>query len=139
MNELDQCPCLALRKASRLITQRYDAELEGVGVKITQLPVLMAAGRGLPITRLAETLVMDRTTLTRNLQPLRRAGFVRVGKGADRRARVVTLTAKGEDALRRALPIWREAQKKMVVRIGRLRYGALMENLRATVTAARDK
>jgi DNA-binding MarR family transcriptional regulator len=64
----------------------------------------------LPTTRLADLLGLERTTLTRNLRPLIRDGFVRVDEGEDRRVRKVAITPAGEEAARRAYPFWKKAQ-----------------------------
>ena len=136
---LTSCTCQNLRQTTRVVTQYYEQALEPTGLKITQLPVLAAAATMGPVTmsELAESLVMDRTTLTRNLQPLERAGLVRITPGEDKRARMVTATHKGMNALDKALPLWKEAQNGMVEALGRFHWGVLMDNLRATVDAAR--
>jgi DNA-binding MarR family transcriptional regulator len=60
---------------------------------------------------LAEALVMDRTTLTRNLRPLAKQGWLSLRSSAkDGRSRVVTLTTAGEKALETAFPLWKRAQ-----------------------------
>ena len=74
------------------------------------LTVLALAGP-LPMSRVADRLGMERTTLTRNLRPLLRQGLVTLGDGDDRRVRMLTLTAKGRRAAVTALPHWREAQR----------------------------
>jgi len=136
---LSSCTCQSLRQASRVVTQYYEQALEPTGLKITQLPVLAAAATmgPIPMSQLAEALVMDRTTLTRNLQPLERAKLVTVAPGEDRRARMVSATPKGLDALDAALPLWKQAQSDMVETLGRFKWGVLMDNLRATVDATR--
>ena len=136
---LSSCTCQNLRQATRVVTQHYEQVLEPIGLKITQLPVLAAATAmgPIPMSQLAEALVMDRTTLTRNLQPLERAGLVQVAPGDDRRARMVSATPEGLDALEAALPLWRQAQSGMVEALGRFKWGVLMDNLRQTVDAAR--
>lgn len=136
---LSSCTCQNLRQATRVVTQYYEQVLEPTGLKITQVPVLAAAATmgPIPMSQLAEALVMDRTTLTRNLQPLERAGLVKVAPGADRRARMVSATKAGMDALDAALPLWKQAQADMVESLGRFKWGVLMDNLRATVDATR--
>lgn len=136
---LSSCTCQNLRQTTRVVTQYYEQALEPTGLKITQLPVLAAAATmgPVPMSQLADALVMDRTTLTRNLQPLERAGLVKVLPGEDKRARMVSATSKGLDALDRALPLWKRAQGDMVEALGRFHWGVLMDNLRATVDAAR--
>ncbi len=134
------CTCQNLRQAARTVTRHYEQALEPVGLKITQLPVLAAAAALGPIamSRLADELVMDRTTLTRNLQPLERAGLVQVAPGADRRARLVSATGQGLQALDAALPLWQQAQSDMVEALGRFKWGVLMDNLRQTVDTVRN-
>ena len=136
---LSSCTCQNLRQATRVVTQHYEQALEPIGLKITQLPVLAAAAAmgPIPMSRLAAELVMDRTTLTHNLQPLERAGLVKVAPGDDRRARMVSATGKGVEALDAALPLWKRAQSGMVEALGRFKWGVLMDNLRLTVDAAR--
>ncbi len=141
LDDLDNCTCQNLRQATRVVTQFYETALDPTGLKITQLPVLAAAATHGPVlmSHLADVLVMDRTTLTRNLQPLLRAGLVAIDKGDDKRARLVTATDKGVKVLKEALPIWRSVQAEMVDALGRFQWGVLMDNLRATVAAARDR
>ncbi len=114
------CTCAQLRRASRVLTQIYDRALEPLDLKITQYSLLVniARAEGATVTKLAERLVMDRTTLTRNLKPLERAGLVRVGSGADRRSRSIATTPAGRRLLERAIPHWREAEKRVRATIG---------------------
>ena len=65
----------------------------------------------IPTTRLADFQGLERTTLTRNLGPLIRDGFVRIDEGEDRRVRKVAITPAGEEAARRAFPFWKKAQE----------------------------
>jgi len=127
------CVCFALRKAARAVSQRYDATLEASGLKATQLSLLavLAVSGETTITRLAHDLVMDRTTLTRNLKPLERDGLIAVAPGHDRRTRVVALSPRGREALARALPLWRLAQSRMLARIGDDRWARLAADLAA--------
>ena len=134
----ENCTCFNLRKAARAVTQAYDAALQPVGLKATQYSVLAAAAAIGPLTvgKLADRLVMDRTTLTRNLNPLERDGLVRIEEGEDRRARLVTVTPAGRRLLARAQPLWRSAQERMVDRLGRRQWSELLSGLDASVAAA---
>ena len=116
--EAQVCVCYNTRKTARAITRLYDDMLRPTGLRATQLTVLMVVdAMGDPsITELAEQLVMDRTTLARDLRPMEAAGWVTVTPGEDRRTRIVRLTSAGSSALRDALPLWREAQASMVDR-----------------------
>ena len=106
------CVCLGMRRAARAITQHYDRLLRPTGLRVTQFSVLatLAALGPMPINRLASRLGLDRTTLTRNLQPIEANGWVSVTEDDDRRVRTVAITARGRTAVRGALPAWREAQ-----------------------------
>jgi DNA-binding MarR family transcriptional regulator len=115
------CTCALLRRTTRRLTQAYDQALRPTGLRVTQYSLLatLAGAGGLSITELAALMVMDRTTLTRNLRPLERAGWVRVGAGGDQRSRAVALTAAGRGAFERALPLWQEAERAFRRRMGR--------------------
>lgn len=125
------CLAFAVRKAARVMTQIYDAALAPSGLKSTQFTVLNAVSVAddVGISRLAEMLVMDRTTLTRNLKPLVREGLVETGPGRDRRSRFVRLTARGRDRLEEALPLWRRAQEQARKRLGTSRVERLRRDL----------
>jgi len=108
------CTCLRLRKASRRVSQIYDQHLEPFGLTVTQYGVLghLVTFNGISIGELAEKLVMDPTTLTRNLRPLQRQGLLAVKTDRrDRRARSLELTANGRKVFERAKPGWARAQE----------------------------
>jgi DNA-binding MarR family transcriptional regulator len=83
------------------------------------------------ITALAATAMLDRTALSRNLDPLVARGLVRIAPGRDARTREATLTAKGEGALRAAEPHWQRAQARVRKQLGSARLGALIATLGA--------
>ena len=129
------CACFNLRKASRRVTQLYDEILQPSGLLATQFTLLVAIALAgsVTITHLAEELVMDRTTLTRNLKPLERQGLIEIAPGQDQRTRVVTLTASGREALVKAIPLWEQAQASVVEGLGQNRWSTLLSNLSDTV------
>ena len=97
------CNCLAIRQASRHVTQFYDQFLSASGLRTTQYAILSRLQHSgpMPINALAAALVMDRTTLGRNILPLERDGLIEIGASpADRRRREVRLTAAGAARLR---------------------------------------
>ncbi len=133
--EPTNCTCFNLRKAARAVTQMYDQALKPTGLRATQLSLLVSVEHSGPrgMSELAEQLVMDRTTLTRNLKPLLNQGLLESVAGADRRRRPVAITTKGRAALATALPYWREAQVRMAGSLGRARWRRLLGDLRDTV------
>ncbi len=129
------CACFNLRKATRMVTQLYDEALKPAGIRATQFMVLAATRSAGPISvnRLADRIVMDRTTLTRNLKPLEREGLIAVQPGDDLRVREVSLTAKGRKTLDRAYPLWKRVQARLREQLGDSRVDRLLVDLQATV------
>jgi len=112
----EQCLCTKFRQASRALTQHYDDAIAETGIRSTQFTLLIALAQAplVPLTKLAEVLVMDRTTLTRNLTPLVREGLVEEHSAEDRRVRAFALSARGKKVLEQAMPGWRKAQAHML-------------------------
>ncbi len=132
------CVGFNLRKASRAVGQVYDSMLAPVGLKGTQFSLLMAvsiAGQ-VPVGRLADTLVMERTTLTRNLRPLVSRGFLEMIAGQDRRVRLIRLTSAGHDILDQAYPLWHDAQAAILSGIGEKTRDQVLKNLNSVSEAA---
>ncbi len=135
------CVCYNTRKVARAVTRMYDDALRPCGVRATQLTLLMVIdAMGEPtISALAEQLVMDRTTLARDLRPLEAAGWIAVVPGDDRRTRIVRLTTSGGDTLRKALPLWRAAQAALIERgLGVGAWASLRADLEHLVTLAQS-
>jgi DNA-binding MarR family transcriptional regulator len=126
IREVSGCTCLRARRIARQLTQAYDGALESVGLTVNQFGLLaklygaMQAGRpGLSIGALADRVGMHPTTLNRDLKPLRAQGLVGdLVDTSDRRVRLVIVTRKGVAKLRRAIPLWRRAQKRLEQELG---------------------
>ena len=139
-NVANTCTCFNLRKATRVLTQIFDEQLKPSGLLITQFTILVAiaqVGSG-TINDLADRLVMDRTTLTRNLKPLEREGLITIQPGEDRRLRIISLTLKGRNALAAALPLWEQAQASVIDGLGEQQWSLLLKALSDTVSLAHD-
>lgn len=124
------CTCARLRSLSRRITAVYNRALAPSGMRVTQYSLLSTVRRGGPvsISRLAESMDMDRTTLTRNLRPLLAAGWLRMQDDPDdARVRRVALTSKGESHLAEARTYWRRAQDEVASTIEPTDLGQLHE------------
>jgi DNA-binding MarR family transcriptional regulator len=128
------CACNQLRRATRGVTQLYEAAMTASGLKVTQLPILVGLGSegDLSVTRLAGALSLDRTTLTRNLRVLEERGLIRtVEHEDDARVRMVSLTPEGSRVLAGALVRWEKVQIEVEARFGRSRLQALYDELTA--------
>lgn len=133
------CAGFNLRKASRAVSQLYDEILRPTGIRGTQyslLVVLKMCG-SVSVTQLAEHTVIDRTTLTRNLEVMEKQGLVTIAPGGDRRTRMVTITKAGAAVLSKAYPLWQQAQTKIVEAMGGERLKALMADLSVLIEVSK--
>jgi DNA-binding MarR family transcriptional regulator len=133
-----ECNCLAVRQAARHITQFYDQVLAPSGLRATQFAILSRLRRRgpMPINALAALLVMDRTTLGRNILPLERDGLIEVAPSqADRRRHELRLTEAGIARHRAAVEHWEAAQQRFDKVFGDERAAALRDLLHEVVTS----
>jgi DNA-binding MarR family transcriptional regulator len=114
------CGSFNLRKTARAVTRLYDMALQKSGMRSTQFAILVGIAKDQPVSIgvLANTLVMDSTTLTRSLRPLQKEGLVTLSDRAAMRQRFLKITAKGTRALASILPAWRKAQEQFVATVG---------------------
>jgi len=136
--DAEDCNCSAVRAAARHMTQLYDQCLAPVGLRTTQYAILVRLERNGPLTinALASDLVMDRSTLARNVQPLVRDGLIAIETSAsDRRAKVLRLTKAGETRLQAALAAWSLAQHRFESSFGRERSAELRGLMRAVAAS----
>jgi len=130
------CNCFALRSAARHVSQFYDQFLAPAGLRTSQFSILAKLNQLGPMTinALAENMVMDRTTLGRNILPLERDGLISIApSAADRRAKELRLTKAGEKRLQQALRAWEQAQARFEATFGGKRAAELRTMLRAVV------
>ena len=134
------CACFNLRRAARAVTRLYDEILGRGGLRSTQFVALVAIRmEGAPtLPRLARALGVDRSTLTRNLRPLAKAGLVQISTGPGAKTATTRLTAKGEKALARCLPLWQEAQNRFEARVGSEEWHSLLGGLASVSAGASD-
>jgi DNA-binding MarR family transcriptional regulator len=134
--DIHRCACTILRQAARVATQHFDTALAASGLRISQLSVLTTLSYVGPktIKELAAVMVLDRTTLGRNLRPLQRDGFIAIEAGKDdRRTRKLVLTKKGSTVALKAMDSWGDAQTSFENAIGLDNAIALSKLLRQVV------
>jgi len=134
----EPCNCQAIRAAARHVTQFYDHCLAPSGLRTSQFTILAKLRRNGPLTinALADDMVMDRTTLGRNVLPLERDGLISIEASAgDRRAKELALTKAGAKRLRAAAKLWFAAQAQFDDAFGAKR-AADLRALMATVVAS---
>lgn len=106
----DACLCMHVQRAARALARHFDEAFRPLNLTNGQFSLLMSLNRPKAVLMgsVAQSLAMDRTTLTAALKPLLRRKLIRITADAtDRRARLIALTAGGRKLLARAVPIWR--------------------------------
>jgi DNA-binding MarR family transcriptional regulator len=114
------CSSFKLRQLSRRVSQHFDQIVGAAGLKTTQYSLLSHVMRLEPVRPgdLATEMEMDASTLTRNLQPLVKLGWLEIGPGDDGRSRFVTLTDAGHEKRAEAQREWRRAQLAFNAQMG---------------------
>ncbi|WP_250452821.1 MarR family winged helix-turn-helix transcriptional regulator [Caballeronia sp. ATUFL_M2_KS44] len=126
------CNCFAIRQAARYVSQLYERHMSVVGITSAQFTLIASIDRkpGVQMAELAESMVMDRTTLVRALKPLQRDGIVEMEQQSpNSRAVGLTLTAAGKAMLAQGVQQWRAAQAEFEAKVGEKRAKALRKSL----------
>ena len=120
MKKPSGCTNLQLRQLMRRVAQHYDAEVGKTGLKGTQYSLLSYVVKLGPIRpgELAQAMMVDASTLTRNLKPLIDAGWVTLTAGSDGRSRLVNVTDTGRDKRAEAQRHWKIAQEQLNALLG---------------------
>lgn len=136
LESAESCAYFHTRRATRALAAHYDRALAPYGLRGTQFTLLSAIALHETATtgQLAGTIGADRTTLTRNLAVLKRAAYIDITDGTDRRERMHSLTETGVSKLAAAAPAWRKAQAELTAAIGPETLDALL-NATTAITA----
>ncbi|PDT21256.1 MarR family winged helix-turn-helix transcriptional regulator [Rhizobium hidalgonense] len=115
------CYALAARQNARYLSRLYDTHLAPAGLSVSQFSILslLEAYDTLKITKLAEMLIMERTTLVRALKPLQAAGWVVAGRPESGRSFDVALSRSGLEKVAEAVPLWKSAQAAFEQDVGK--------------------
>lgn len=126
-----RCCCFNMRMVMRAVTQFFDRHLEPADIRSTQFTLLVALSsmNAKTLTEIAENLVMDRTTLTRNLKPLEKLELIATIQPIDKRSKAYVLTDKGNALVLKSIPLWEEAQKSMIDALGVEKYNNIIKEL----------
>lgn len=113
------CTGARLRRLTRRVTAFYEHHMRETGLKLSQYSLLAQVSE-VPqsLTALADRMEIDRTTLTRSLQPLLDLGLVGESSGTDARRRLFVLTAQGLRVRTAARKQWRQAQAALEQHLG---------------------
>jgi len=129
---IGNCACGNLRKTTRIMSQFYDKNLQSTGLRGTQFILLadISVNENISVNELADMLLMDQTTVTRNIEILRKKGYINVRKGDDdSRRKCISLSESGEEKLNESIPLWRNAQEQIEQGLGAERLEELLKTL----------
>lgn len=117
---MEECINFNMRKANRVLNSIYDGHLQPCGLKGGQFTILRVINRMKTTTNseLQELMLIDQTTLSRNLKPLIRDGFIEVRPGKDKRVKMLSLTPAGKELYVEGRKCWQRAQKDVKHRLG---------------------
>jgi DNA-binding MarR family transcriptional regulator len=114
------CIAVRLRLLNRVVTALYDEALRPLGLKVSQLNILVATaklGKGRPAA-VCRILQLDPSTLSRNVERMKARGWLEIVPDDDVRAQPFRLTSRGEALIQKAMPAWRRAQRHAEALLG---------------------
>lgn len=132
--DMQRCACGNLRKTTRSITQFYDRALQPTGLRSTQYSLLIniLLHGNISVGELGTRLLMDQTTVTRNIEILRKHGYIRIVKEVnDARKKSISMTEEGEKKIEEAIPLWKKAQAHIEEGLGGGRLDDFLKMLKA--------
>ncbi len=114
------CIAVRLRLLNRVVTKYYDDALRPLGLKISQLNILIVTAKlGLARpTQVSAMLQLDVSTLSRNVERMRARGWLEVIPEKDARAQPFRLTPEGTRLIEEAVPAWGKAQRQASALLG---------------------
>jgi DNA-binding MarR family transcriptional regulator len=114
------CIAVRLRLLNRVVTSFYDDALRPLGLKVSQLNILIVTARlGLARpAKVCEILQLDASTLSRNIKPMQLHGWLEVVSEQDARAQPFRLTAEGRRLIDKAMPAWEKGQRQATELLG---------------------
>ena len=115
-----ECLAVRIRLLNRTVTNIFDAALRPLGVKVSQLNVLMVVAKRGPSSPgdVARRLNMEKSTLSRNVDRMRTRGWLKVSPGDSGRKQVLELAAPGRKLIEKSLPFWKKAQAQTEAMLG---------------------
>ena len=109
-DQIDPRTCMngKLRKLHRLINSAYMSNLKPFGIKGSMLSILFIIGKmpGINQKSIADALILDQSTMTRDLKTLETKGWIIKNRGSDARSKVLELTQTGYELLEEITPVW---------------------------------
>ncbi len=115
-----QCIAVRIRLLSRMVTNIYDSALNPFGVKLNQISILVfvhLAGE-VGYDALCRRLKMEKSTASRNIERMKKRGWLKIVTVKAERRKLLRLTSAGEELLGKVQEVWEDAQKKALSLLG---------------------
>ena len=114
------CIAVRIRLLNRVVTNLYDDALRGIGLRVSQLNILVVTAKlGLATpAKVCSVLQLDASTLSRNVERMRLKKWLEVVPDKDARAQRFRLTHQGRRLLKRAVPAWKKGQRQATNLLG---------------------
>ena len=115
-----ECIAVRIRLLNRTVTNIFDQALRPLGVKVSQLNVLIVVAKRGPTSpaEVARRLNMEKSTLSRNVERMRTRGWLKVSQGDTGRKQILELGAAGRKLIEKSLPFWKKAQARTEALLG---------------------
>lgn len=110
----DACIAFRVRALNRVVTNLYDAVLQPFGITVNQatmLIMLSVVGKAGP-GRIGQVLIMEKSTVSRNLDRMKKQGWIEAAGIDGGKEQIVSVTARGRKMLASFHPAWVKAQKR---------------------------
>ena len=136
------CACATARRAARALTQLYDGRLRQSQIEASQYALLSAIDRmnGANQATIGRMLELDKTSLSRNLQWLKRKGWIELSAADpsknDGRERRFVLSAEGRQKLESAQPAWQAVQEQLRSELSAAEWETMWKVFRVVTQAA---
>ena len=116
-----ECIAMRVRLLNRVVTKIYDDCLRPHGLRTAQMNILVAVSlmKSASPSAIERRLYLDKSTVSRNVERMRRRGWVEFVPGKDGRSHHLQVTAQGAKLLSKATVVWQQAQKKAVSLLGK--------------------
>jgi DNA-binding MarR family transcriptional regulator len=115
-----QCIAVRIRLINRMVTNIYDSALKPFGVKLNQMSILVVvylAGE-IGYDALCKRLKMEKSTASRNIERLKKKGWLAVISVKNESRKFLKVTPPGEELLEKVHEAWEDAQIKAVELLG---------------------
>ncbi|MTI39425.1 MarR family winged helix-turn-helix transcriptional regulator [Fulvivirga lutimaris] len=121
-DRIDPTLCInaKIRKLHKLTDKIYQARIRPFGLKGSMLSILFIVGKneGINQKNIADLLVLDQSTISRDLKRLIDKGWIQFAVADDPRMKLLSLTADGRALLENVAPVWEATHKEMEALLG---------------------